>query len=263
MVPGAARCEGDAVTDVTEAINYSDMAVVLTAWRRPGYLKKALHSWTGVRDVNSLGRFIVYADPSDRQDEILRVCADKRELLPHLEAEVNPEHYGVSMNPEFSMKRGFEAGARFVIIADDDMLVSDDILRYFKWTANKFKDDPGVAGVCAHTPEPADAGAAEDEVQLLPRYRCWIWGTWNDRFESVFEPTWDRDYSSGEPAGYDWNLDLRVIPGRGLKCVFPLASRSQNIGRFEGVHAGPADYHNTLNPSFKEKRGTAMYRMVP
>jgi hypothetical protein len=235
------------------------MAVVMTLWRRPGYTRKALRSWDNVRWTSELHSFTAYIDPSDRQDEIVSACEESEAVTRVV---VNPERYGVSCNPEFSMKRGFDSGAKFVIIADDDMLVSEDILEYFQWAASEFENQDDVAGVCAHTPEPTAADSAVDEVRLLSRYRCWVWGTWRDRFENVFEPNWDEEYSSGEPAGYDWNYDLRVIPGLSMTCAFPLASRSQNIGRFEGVHAGPADYQNTVNPSFREKREPVGYRLV-
>jgi hypothetical protein len=244
-------------------IGYKDMAVVMTVWRRPGYTRKALASWENVRGVGELGLFRVYVDPSDRQDEILSVCAEFQDGIPGLSVEVNPERYGVSCNPEFSMARGFrEHGAAFSVVGDDDMLVSTDVLEYLRWGADTFEDRKDVAAVCAHTPEPAPADSDQEAVQLLPRYRCWTWGTWRDRWDTVFEPTWDRHYDSGEPAGYDWNIDLRVVPGRGLRCVFPLASRSQNIGRFEGVHASPAEFLKTANPSFRQEREPVSYRVI-
>jgi glycosyl transferase family 2 len=244
-------------------IGCRDTAVVLTAWRRPGYLKRALESWAQVRYVKMLREFTVYVDPSDRQDEILGVCRDAQPMLPVMRVIVNPERYGVLRNPEQSMIRAFaDPDVKFAVVADDDMLVSTDVLSYFTWSASEFEADEKVAAVCAHTPEPAHAQASEEEVHLLPRYRCWIWGTWRDRWENVIGPTWDGDYSSGEPSGYDWNLDLRVIPGQKLTCVFPAASRSQNIGRFEGVHASPAEFAGTANPSFRAERNPLGYRLV-
>lgn len=233
------------------------MAVVMTLWRRPGYTRKALQSWMTVRGVRELGSFTAYIDPSDRQAEVAELCE-----TAGIDVMMNPERYGVSMNPEFSMKRGFESGAKFVIIADDDMLVSEDVLEYFRWAATEFEIRSSVAAVCAHTPEPTAADRPEDEVELLPRYRCWVWGTWKDGWEGIFQPNWDRDYSSGEPAGYDWNFDLRVIPRLEKTCVFPAASRTQNIGRFEGVHASPGEFAKTVNPSFREKREPVEYRLV-
>jgi hypothetical protein len=126
----------------------------------------------------------------------------------------------------------------------------------------KFEDDQKVFGVCAHTAENTPADADETAVHLLPRFRTWVWGTWRDRWFDVAVPTWDRDYSSGNPSGYDWNLDLRVVPERDMRCVFPLASRSQNIGKFEGVHAQPGEFDATQDPSFREKRGKVSYRLV-
>lgn len=235
---------------------------MLTAWRRPGYLRKALASWDAVRHVHDIRAFDVCIDPSDRETEIIGVCDEFSHLV---KVKRNAPHkHGVLGNPRESMSYGFgQYGVKFCLIADDDMLVSDDVLEYFQWAASEFEDDKSVAAVCAHTPEPAPADADEAAIELLPRYRCWVWGVWKDRWEDVLLPTWDGTYSSGEPAGYDWNLDLRVIPGRGLTCVFPKASRSQNIGKFEGVHASPGEFAKTANQSFREKREPVSYRVVP
>ena len=37
---------------------------------------------------------------------------------------------------------------------------------------------------------------------------------------------------------------------------------SQNIGRFEGVHADASTYDGTQNPSFREKFGEVDYRVA-
>lgn len=235
------------------------MAVVLTAWRRPGYTRKALQSWQEVACREYLKAFTVCLDPSDRQDEMLAVTRE----FPWAHVKVNPVRYGVLMNPKMSISSAFtDNQVPFAIVADDDMLVSDDILQYFRWAADRFAADKSVAAVCAHTPEPAPQDADQNAVCLLPRYRCWVWGTWIDRWANLLEPTWDGDYSSGEPAGYDWNIDLRVIPQNNMRCVFPLASRSQNIGKFEGVHASPGEFADTANPSFREHREMVTYTMV-
>ena len=109
---------------------------------------------------------------------------------------------------------------------------------------------------------------------LLPRFRCWIWGTWRDRWFHTLEPTWDRAYYTGTPGtgqqvGFDWQHRPAGHPrprpahqGHTYVCALPLASRSQNIGRFEGVHADASAYDGTLNPSFREKFGEVDYRLA-
>ena len=246
-------------------MNISDMTVGMWCWRRPQYLRRTLASWARVDGVHDLRGITIALEPSDRKADMMAVIEHARDEygLP-ITVRHNPQQLSVSVNPVVSGSAILEEdpGARFLIAMDEDMLLSDDLLRYFEWAGTRFEDDPTVFGVCAHTAENTPADADPEAVQLLPRFRTWVWGTWRDRWFDVAVPTWDRDYSSGNPSGYDWNLDLRVVPERGLRCVFPLASRSQDIGQFEGVHAQPADFGRFQDPFFRAVRGKVEYRLV-
>jgi hypothetical protein len=159
-------------------------------------------------------------------------------------------------------------------MAEEDLTPADDTLRLLAWGRDTFRDDPAVLINCAHSPDDPDPDADPAAVVLLPRFRCWIWGTWRDRWFDVLEPTWDRAYytgnqETGQQAGFDWHIDLRVLHGHDLHtmgrkfvCSLPLASRSQNIGQYEGVHAAPSAFEGTRNPSFREKFGDVEYRVV-
>lgn len=246
-------------------IAISDMTVGMWCWRRPQYLRRTLAAWAKVDGVHDLRAITIALDPSDREAAMMAVIEQaSNQYGLTIIVRRNPEQLGVSVNPVESGSRILDEdpGAKFLIAMDEDMLLSDDLLRYMEWAATKFEDDETVFGVCAHTAENTPADADPAAVQLLPRFRTWVWGTWRDRWFDVAVPTWDRDYSTGNPSGYDWHLDLRVVPERGLRCVFPLASRSQDTGKFEGVHAQPADFDRFQDPSFREKRGKVEYRLV-
>ena len=243
----------------------SDMTVGMWCWRRPQYLRRTLASWAQVDGVRDLRAITIALEPSERKPDMLAVIDHARDEygLP-LVVRHNPELLGVLVNPVVSGSAILDEdpGAKFLIAMDEDMLLSDDLLRYFQRAATEFEDDQTVFGVCAHTAENTPEDADPEAVHLLPRFRTWVWGTWRDRWFDVAVPTWDRDYSTGNPSGYDWNLDLRVVPDRGLRCVFPHASRSQNIGQFEGVHAQPGEFRATQDPSVREKRGKVEYRLT-
>ena len=90
-----------------------------------------------------------------------------------------------------------------------------------------------------------------------------MWGTWRDRWEQVIRPRWDLECDSGGPAdsGWDWNIATRIIPQGGYVCAVPDASRSQNIGRYGGWAADPADFPNTQAASFRAERAEVTYRL--
>ena len=77
---------------------------------------------------------------------------------------------------------------------------------------------------------------------------------WRDRWEKILEPEWDWRCDLGGPAtsGYDWTIQTQVIPRHGMVCVVPDASRSQNIGQFEGWATNPQSWAYSQAKSFRE-----------
>ena len=251
-------------------MNLIRTAIMKTAWRRPQYLRQTLASWAQVDGIQDVAAFRVCLDPSDRLEKMLSVIAEaRREHGLDIEARVNPQQLGVSVNPVEGGTGIFREypDVDYIVMAEEDLVVADDTLRYLSWADETFRDTPSVLINCAHSPDNPDPAADPAAVVLLPRFRCWIWGTWRDRWHNILEPTWDRAYytgniETGQQAGFDWNIDLRVIPQGGYVCALPLASRSQNIGKYEGVHAHPNAFEGTRNPSFRETFGDVDYRVA-
>jgi len=63
-------------------------------------------------------------------------------------------------------------------------------------------------------------------------------------------------------SGYDWNIHSRVLPRHKMTCVVPDASRSQNIGQFEGWASRPEHFPVMQAASFRSERGLVEYRLV-
>ena len=245
-------------------------AIMMTAWRRPQYLRKTLASWAAVDGIRDVAAFRIAIDPSDRLEKMLAVIAEARgEYGLDITARVNTRHLGVSVNP-------VEGGTAvlneypdvdYLVMAEEDLAVADDTLQYLTWVNETFRDTPSVLIGCAHSPDNPTADADPAAVVLLPRFRVWVWGTWRDRWFNTLVPSWDRSYNTGtvghQECGFDFNIDLRVIPEGRYVCALPLASRSQNKGKFEGVHGDPNTYASTLNPSFRETFGKVDYRLIP
>jgi hypothetical protein len=246
-----------------------DIAVMMTAWRRPQYLARTLQSWAKVDGIRDVAAFQICLDPSDRLDKMLAVIAEARGDygLP-ITAHCNARHLGVSSNPADSGTAIFREhpDVDFIVMAEEDLKVSDDLLRYMAWADGTFRSDPRILCACAHSPDNPHPDADPAAVVLEPRFRVWVWGTWRDRWFDTLLPDWDRDYSSGTPedprCGFDCNIDGRIIPRGGFRCVLPLASRSQNIGQFGGVHADAGVFASTFNPSFRETFGVVDYKVA-
>ena len=75
-------------------------AIMMTAWRRPQYLRKTLASWAAVDGIRDVAAFRIAIDPSDRLEKMLAVIAEARgEYGLDITARVNTRHLGVSVNP--------------------------------------------------------------------------------------------------------------------------------------------------------------------
>lgn len=227
-------------------------ALLMTAYDRPDYLRQVLDSWVEVRGLRGWHvRFAV--EPSPLSPEVLGLVHDfvDRAGLDGVEVVVNTERLGVAENPYRHLGELFGHGYEFVVRAEDDLVVADDILAWFAHVATAYAGQAEVATAHAFTDvtKPGDpAGHAR-----TPEFCPWVWGTWRDRWDEVIGPTWDRDYSTwnespGFESGWDWNLNTRVFPARGLVALAPLVSRVDNIG-VVGAHGTAENLRRA--PSFR------------
>lgn len=244
-----------------------DVAIMMTAWKRSQYLRKTLQSWAGVRGIGEV-EIVIALEPSERRDQMLAVVEEARATgVLNITVRENPERLGVLVNIVEAAGALFRerAALDYLVFAEEDLVVSDDTLEYLLWAGRRFRCEDDVLLVCAHAAEGATSESDPAEVRLGDRFRCWLWATWRDEFERVLEPTWDRTYSSGEKpgdgVGWDCHIQERIIPRGGYRTVLPAASRSQNIGKFEGVHQAPAEYAGTLDPSFRSVFGVVDYQL--
>ena len=274
-------------------IDLPDVVLVCSAWRRPEYLERTLASWARVRGVGRLGGLVIPLGPSeveDQQREIIKLAPlglETRTVIRHDSpaAIASPGMHRAlgealawvsSPTPPGWADTRIAAGrrAKAVICAEEDIIVSDDVLEYMLWALNRFDGDPLVTTVCAHDvggqgwdiPGIGDLGldAAQDEVTLSDYFNPWVWATWAGPKLDLLLGTWDWDADQGDHPnrnGYDWGI-LRQIHQRGLLSVVPAASRSQNIGRDGGYYARPELFDQTQSLSFRKHRDPLTYRLI-
>jgi hypothetical protein len=223
-------------------------AIVITAYDRLRYFQAVLSSWYEVRGLENW-HVLFSIDPSTLSRHMIEECEEFafHRGLTDYEIVVNEEKLGVLEHPYQALDLLFR-DYEFVIRAEDDLIVSDDILEFFEWAAFKFERDPAIATVNAWS----DDEGPSNLVEVFDKFSPLVWGTWSDRWVAWIRPTWDRDYSTnnGTPmteSGWDWNIQ-REFGSRVLSTVRPRASRVQNIGEY-GTHATPDDF--IISPSFK------------
>lgn len=229
--------------------------LTFTAFHRVGYLRQAVASWN--KNKYSLGEWPAsyLLEPSDAITENAMIKEFDQLESKRLLGVINDHRLGVLKNPHAALTQAFDAGNEFVVLAEDDIVVSDDTLEYFEWAMEKYKEDKSVLAVLAFSRVPVTwprlySGAVARTKVFCPL----VWGTWVDRWEDTIRPNWDLDYSTGtadQGAGWDWNM-MRVAVAKNQDFIYPMASRSCHIGRFGGVHTNEFSFPESQAATFRD-----------
>ena len=256
----------------------SDTALLISAWRTPRYLRRTLASWAKVHGAADLRSVTIALGRSERED-------DQREVIAAMEpvgcgVTIRPDSPAATASPGMHRALGeaigaaFDAdpGLEFLVCGEEDIVVGDDVLALLDWERQLRIDHPRILVCEAHSALGQGwhpVGAKDDPdadpavVRLVSTFHPWVFATWRDRWKEVIEPEWDWECNSGPRAdqhGYDWQLN-RIIQRDGYVAAAPDASRSQNIGRYEGVYANPANFGLTQSLNFREHREAIEYRL--
>jgi hypothetical protein len=228
--------------------------LVFTAYNRPDYLVPTITSWNGARNLRSWNTAF-FIEPSDVQGTVADMAlALDTEVTIHQ----NETLQGVLVNPWNAINTAFESGSDFVVLAEDDVIVSQDTLEYFEWASIEYETSHQILCVNAFS----DLGGPKaNQVIATGHFNPPIWGVWRNRWDQYLRDTWDKDYSTGNPdgseAGWDWNIN-RIVQNHEFHVLHPVQSRSNHIGLF-GTHMTPDLMETSQGVGFEQIRGRQRY----
>jgi hypothetical protein len=232
--------------------------LVFTAYNRPGYLAESIRSWNFARNLTNWNTTF-YIEPSELFEHVADAALT---LETDVTIVANEEKFGVLVNPWQAIDHAFTSGADFVVLAEDDVAVSQDVLEFFEWTAEEYATARNVLCVNAFS---ADGTGLANELTQDTAFSPLIWGVWKDRWETHLRDTWDKDYSSGNldgsEAGWDWNIN-RILNDKNMSVIKPRLSRSDHLGEFGGTHMTPDLYDSSRGAGFEQIRGRQRYKEV-
>lgn len=176
-------------------------AIVLTVGFAPFLLKDVLESWKRVRGFWDWPLHVHIENSRDSrwQSQAIEQLRDLQH--PRMTITVSPRYYGRQESNYQALDRALTSrGYDFVVMAQDNELVSTDILEFFDWASLVFETDPRVLTVQSNT----DREGPEDGVELRPdgHLEHPVYATWADRWNSqhVYSlsvyPTFPRSGSS-------------------------------------------------------------------
>ena len=255
-------------------------ALVITAWKRPDYLKRVLESWAMTPELIELRHVMVALGWSHRFDDMRDVIRGaERQLLRQVtvvpdspEAAESPGMHralGEAIDTAFQQK-----GTDWVLCGEEDVIVSADALSYVSWAQREY--DASSLCICLHNQggtgwdwltgpraEREDDGADQEAVYRLPYFNPWGWCIRRDRWELAVRDGWDWDCTSGGSgdSGYDWQMQRLTGLGNWRNLV-PAAARSQTIGELYGVYSNPDIFPLQQAKSFRRLRDMPVHYRI-
>lgn len=254
----------------------SDTVLVITAWKRPEYLRTALAFWQAA-GPGALKEVAVALGRSHRRDDMLDVITEaERSFGRRIHVIEDSEHAWRSPGMHRALGEAIDTAflqldARWVLCGEEDVIVSDDILPYMEWA--QCQADENTLCICAHNRGGAgwdglagprqDGGADQAAVRRLNYFNPWGWCISWPAWATVARPVWDWDCDSGEgpESGYDWQMHRLASQGP-WHCLVPDAARSQTIGEELGVYSTPGIFPLQQAKSFAVHRDSVAYRLA-
>ncbi|MCP4394574.1 MAG: hypothetical protein GY804_09955 [Alphaproteobacteria bacterium] len=185
------------------------IAVILFAYNRPRYLKRALKTHKKIDGLS----YYAFVDYSDKQDEVADLIPDYYQVIKR------ESHYGLDKNITEGTTESFMFHDA-VIVLEDDLLLKKGALEYLADRLVMFRHRNEFGSVSLFK------GKFRNE-----QFMCLGWGTWKDRWQRF-------EYIKGE--GTQAQQFDKFHKDNGLYCVCSPKWRVRHIWG-EGTHTRALD----------------------
>jgi glycosyltransferase involved in cell wall biosynthesis len=214
--------------------------IVVAAYNRPEYLQRCLAAIFGMKGIEAIKTPICVAVdklPDGTYNEAVLAVA-KRFECPLILSEAKQ---GCNGTIKSALVHAWSGNPDFVLLIEDDIIVSPDALMYVQWAAKEYKDDPSVRtiGLWGHNKgyQPWQALSPKEAGKVMRQqyFTCWGWGTWRSRWEEMLQ-TWTTGDDSHDTS---WDVIMSShLNGRDE--ILPSIARAYNCGEIGGTHRGRA-----------------------
>jgi glycosyltransferase involved in cell wall biosynthesis len=214
--------------------------IAISAYNRPEYLQRCIAALYGAKGFDKDKYHIYcamdcYEDGSFNKD-VLDVFFWFR-LVP----DIAKKKQGCNYTVKKALDMAWEDNPDFVLMLEDDIIISDDALMYVEWAADQYKDDKSVRtiGLWSHDKGyslPAKLKETDlGQVMKQNYFTCWGWGTWEDRWEEM-SSTWTTGDDSHNSS---WDVIMSSHLGDRVE-ILPSIARAYNCGEHGGTQRGRA-----------------------
>lgn len=192
---------------------------------RPKYSKAcidAMKQSIGIENYHVL----FYVEPvNDEVIDIIRSCDLDKTVV------VNSHVNGININQKQCGLHAFLL-SNYVILIEDDVLISKDALQFFEFANERYKNDLGVFSVTGYNRE-YTLPSPKDYYTVFRRkwYHPWGVAAWRRSWNYLLNRNWKG--SDLDITGYDCYE------------IYPVLSRCQNIGIKNGFHNMSEEFYRT------------------
>ena len=116
---------------------------LLTSSRSPSpgcrqkYLRQALGTWRRARGIGDW-HLLFSLEPCRLNFPVAEFTQWAKRVFASSEVSVNDQRLGCLRNTRRAMRLAFASGAAFAMLAEEDILVSEDVLEYFSWARDTY-----------------------------------------------------------------------------------------------------------------------------
>ncbi|MDY0203975.1 MAG: hypothetical protein RBR49_07610 [Desulfovibrio desulfuricans] len=240
--------------------------IAVFAFNRPDHLGRTLEA-LAANNLAAESDVTIFCDGPRHKDEreltdAVRSVAKSAQGFASICVVERPRNLGCANSVIDGLKQMF-ARSEGVIIIEDDILTSAYTLSYLNSALSHFKEQKNIFSISAWAPPKSLFQQSNDDttnIYFVPRFHCWGWASWRDRFEQI---DWDvTDYAKFNASPYlrrlyaQQGLDLPAMLDmqmsgklntwdiradfsrfmRGMVSVNPRHSYTTNIGMGSGTH---------------------------
>jgi len=191
------------------------------AFNRPEHLRRTLAA-LAANDLAAESDLTIFCDGPRREEERVltdevRTAAREAKGFRSLEVVEREKNFGCADSVISGLEHMFTRHERLVVI-EDDILCSPHTLRFLNAGLEKYANEPMVFNIAAWSPPPTlmpVTPAYPFDVYFVPRFNCWGWASWRDRWEII-------DWDVSDYAAFARNARLRRAFNHGGNDMAPM-----------------------------------------
>ena len=263
-------------------------AIAIFAFKRADLLSRALEELSNSKGVNGWDIYIHVDHPRNENElheqyEVLETIEKYRAILNYKKIVTHVSHLGLR-NSVISFLSELASLHRYLVVLEDDILVSEDFLEYQLECLKRFEFQGNIGSVSGGRLEKF-RNFSRSDLLLSRRHSSWGWGTWGQVLQTIDWKILDDSMRVAEikkdvaKVGADlcnlldlslgkkidsWSIifDINMIVNEKF-CIHPRYQKIENIGFQSGTHFDKAISISKNSTRGIEVKGNQIRNHIP